>query len=129
MTYTYDPTTDTGRMRRSIPDKVQADAVWTDEELVSFLADEGDWRRGSALALETMAADTAYQGGVVQVGDIRTDGASMARAMLQRAAALRSQAADADAISADGAFDIAEMVVDPFSFRQRVVNQALREVG
>jgi hypothetical protein len=128
VTLTYDPSTDVGRMRRTIPDKDLTAAVWTDEELASFLADEGDWRRGAALALETMASDTAYTGSVVQVGDLRVDGASTARAMLQRAKALRDQADLADAESG-AAWDVAEQVVGPFSARDRLLDQALRQDG
>jgi hypothetical protein len=125
VTLTYDPVTDVGRMRRTIPDKDLTAAVWTDEELASFLADEGDWRRGAALALETMAADTAYTGSVVQVGDLRVDGASAARAMLQRAKALREQADDSEA-SEGGLFDIAEQVVDPAGYHERIIDDLLR---
>lgn len=128
MTATYDPTTDVGRMRRTIPDKDLTAVTWTDEELSSFLADEGDWRRGAALALETMASETAYTGAVVQIGDERVDGASMARAMLQRAKSLRDQADLADAESG-AAWDVAEQVTGPASYRERIIDQALRQGG
>ena len=126
MTYTYDPTTNIGRVRRTIPDRVEANAVWTDEEIESFLLDEeGDWRRATALALETIASDQLLVLKVVKVQNIETNLDRAMIAMLKRAQALRDQSKEADA--ADGsAFEIAEVVVDANQYRERVGNQVLR---
>lgn len=126
MTYTYDVETDIGRVRRTIPDRVQASAIWTDEEIQSFLNDEDGWRRAAALALETMASDNVLVMKVMTIQNIRTDGAAVSRALLERAKTLRSLADQADATSGD-AFDIAETVLNDFGFRQQILNEAIRE--
>jgi hypothetical protein len=125
--FTYVLGTDIFRVRRTIPDRVEAEAIFTDEEIQSFVDDEGDWRRGTALALETIASDEALVQKVQRFGDFQTDGASVARALLGRAKSLRDQASDADAADDGGAWDIAEMVTGPFSYRERVYNEALRD--
>jgi hypothetical protein len=127
LTWTYDLTTDVGRVRRTIPDRLQAEAIFTDEEIVSFVADEGDWRRATALALETIAVDEALVQKVQKTADFQTDGAATARALLSRATALRAQAGDLELASDGGAFDIAEMVTGPFGYRERLYNEALRD--
>lgn len=128
MTYSYDPLTDIGRVRRTIPDRVQADAVYSDEDIASFIADEGDWRRATALALETIATDEALVQKVQTVQGFQTDGARLATALFARATALRAQADQADEQSG-AAFDIAEQVTGPFSMRERVYDDALRQGG
>lgn len=125
MTYTYDPTTDIGRIRRTIPDKVEADAFWTDEELQSFLLDEGDWRRATALALETMASDDLLVLKVIKIQNIETNTDRMASALMKRAQKLRDLAVEADANDGD-AWDIAEFVLDDNQYKERVFSQALR---
>lgn len=126
MTYTYNPTDNIGRVRRTLPDRVEADAIWTDEEIESFLLDEdGDWRRATALALETMASDQLLVLRVIRVQNIETSTDRLMMAMLKRASALREQAKEADA-SDGSAFEIAEVVVDDNQYRERVWNQALR---
>jgi len=124
--YTYVPTTDIGRVRRTIPDRVEADAVWSDEEIQTFIDDEGDWRRASALALETMASDNALVLKVIKIGQLSTDGAKVSTALLERARQLRKLADEVDALGADGAFDIAEVIVDDFTWRSKIWNDALR---
>jgi hypothetical protein len=54
------------------------------------------------------------------------DGPAVARSLLERAARLRTQADAEEAQSEDGGFDVAEQVVDQFSWRQRVYGEALR---
>lgn len=125
MTFSYDPTTDVGRCRRTLPDRVEASAVFTDEEWASFLADEGDWRRATALALETVASDTAATLRVTETLGLRVDGAKASDALLKRAAELRKQAAAAVA-SDEAPFDVAELVYDEFTYRERLGAELLR---
>jgi hypothetical protein len=127
VTWTYDLSTDVGRCRLMVPDRIQAEAIFSDEEYAAFLDLEGDIRRATALALETIAADEALVQKVQQFGDFRTDGAKTADSLLKRAATLRSQASDADAAEDGGAWDIAEMVTGPFGYRERLYNEALRD--
>ena len=126
MTFTYDPTTDVGRVRRTIPDKTEDDAFWTDEEIASFLVDEGNnWRRATALALETIATDELLVLKTIQVQNITTNTDRMMAALLKRAQKLRDDAVVVEADSGDD-FEVIEMVNDDWQFRERVWNQALR---
>lgn len=124
-TFTYDLSTNVGRMRRTIPDNDDEDFLWSDEELQSFIDDEGDWRRATALALETMASDSAYTLQVIKIQQLSTNGAETARALLNRATQLRSQAEQADA-NEEGGFDIIEMVHNDFTFREQVYKSLAR---
>jgi hypothetical protein len=126
MTYTYIPTNNIGRMRRTIPDRVEADAIWTDEELQSFLDDcANNWRRATALALETMASDNLLVLKVIRIQNIETNTDRLMSALLARAKRLREDASDEDSLD-DGAFDVAEIIVNDHQYRERIYGQALR---
>lgn len=126
MSFTYEPTTNIGRVRRTIPDKVELEAFWSDEEIQSFLNDEGgDWRRACALALETMASDNLLVMKVIRVQDVETNTDRMAKLLMDRAKNLRELSAIEDSTTGDS-FEVAEVVVTDWQFRERVYNQALR---
>lgn len=126
MAFTYDTSTDVGKIRLLIFDTNASSYVFEDGELSVFFDLEGDsLKRAAALALETMASNEAFVLKVIELMDLRTDGAATARALLARAALLRSQADDEE-YAVDGAFDWAEMVVDEFSARERLRAQVLR---
>jgi hypothetical protein len=125
MVFTYDLTTDVGRCRLMVPDRVEDAPIFTDQEIESFLAIEGDVKLATALALETIASNDAYELKAIKAGTVALDGPRTAEGILKRAALLRQQVAYGDA--ADGVyFDIAEMVTGPFSYRERLGNEALR---
>lgn len=125
MGFTYELGTDSGRVRLLVPDNDSANYVFDDDEIDAFLALDGDVRRAAALALETIASNEALTLKVIRLLDVQTDGRAVSDALLKRAAALRKQADDAD-MAAGGAFDVAEMVFDDFSWRERWINQTLR---
>lgn len=125
MGFTYELGADSGRVRLLVPDNDSANYVFDDDEIDAFLALEGDVRRAAALALETIASNEALTLKVIRLLDVQTDGRAVSDALLKRAAALRKQADDAD-MAAGGAFDVAEMVFDDFSWRERWINQTLR---
>lgn len=128
MAFTFDVATSLGQVRLLIPDRVSADAVFQDDEILAFLDLEGGVvRRAAALALETIASDNAMTLKVIRLLDLTTDGAKTSDALLKRAEKLRSQA-DVDDLAVEGAaFDIAEMVPNSFAWRERVYNEALRD--
>lgn len=127
MSYTYNLADSVGQVRLLIPDRVEADAFFSDEEISGLLSIEGDSvKRTAALALETMASSEAYVQKVIRLMDLQTNGAQTAAALMNRATALRKQADTEEANAEGGAFDIAEWVVDDFSARQRLRNQTLR---
>lgn len=124
MSYTYVLINDIGKLRLIIPDRVEASAIFQDEELTMFLTLESGLKRAAALALETIAADEALVQKVMttQTG-VQTNGAATAKALLERAARLRTQADEADEADEGGLFDIAEMPVDAFAERERLYKQ------
>ena len=127
MTFTYDPTNNIGRVRRTLPDKDINNAFWTDEEIQSFLNDEdNNWRKATALALETMASDDLIVLKVIEVQNITTNTDRLMSAMLRRAERLREDAIKEEANDGD-AWDVAEIIVTDAQYRQRVYNQALRD--
>jgi hypothetical protein len=126
MTYTYLPaTTDIGKVRLLIPDRVEADAIFTDEDLAVLLTVETGVKRAAAQALEIIASDQALLLKVQTTGQLKNDGKALAEALLARAKTLRGQASDDDDATG-GAFDIAEWVTDDFSARERIYKQAQR---
>ena len=130
MTFTYSDTdlsTDLAKVRRIISDVDSNEPIFTDEEIAGFLTLETGVRRAAAMALETMASRDAYVLKVMRRGDLQTDGAKTAEALMKRAATLRDQADDAE-LDDDAGFEIAEWVLDDFSARERIEKQALRGV-
>lgn len=126
MAFSYVLTTTTGKIRAMIPDSNADSYVFEDAEIEVFYAVEGDsLKRAVALALETIASNEAMVLKVIRLLDISTDGAKVSDALLKRAALLRSQALDAEAAT-DAGFDVAEMVIDDFAYRQHAWNETLR---
>jgi len=124
MSFTYDPTTDRGRVRLLITDTDPTQALLQDAEVDTFLALEGGVKTGAALALETIASNEALVQKATRLLDLQTNGPAVAKELRERAAALRTQAADDG--DQTGAFDWAEMVTGPASADERILAQALR---
>lgn len=129
MAFTYDTSTDTGKVRLLIPDAKAAAYMFEDAEIAVFLElEDGRIKRGAALALETMASSEAYTQKAIKLLDLSTDGPKVAAELRARAAALREQdAADALAVqeAADAAngyagFEVAEWPLGPASHRDYV---------
>ena len=130
MTYNYNLTTSIGKMRMIIPDRVEAEAMFTDEELTAMYSMEGSSvKRGAALALETIAADEALVSKAIKILDLQTNGPAVAKSLLDRAKALRDQAQLDDPDEIAGGFDIAEPAFTPFGVRQVIRNRRLRTNG
>lgn len=127
MAFTYDPvlTTDRDKLRRLINDVVEP-AIFADAEVDGFLSMTTSYLRGAAMALRVIAANDAYVMKVMTRGDLTTNGKATAEGILLAARALDEQADAIDAADEEGGFEIAEMVVDDFSWRERIWNQALR---
>jgi hypothetical protein len=120
MSASYTLSTDVGRVRLLVPDRDLSSPVFQDEEVTALLAIEGGVQRAAALALETIASDTAATLRYTQTLGLTVDGTKASAELLKRAAQLRAQAAAADEVAAgaDGLIDWAEMAVDPFSARE-----------
>ena len=126
MTFTYDTSSNRGRVRLLIPDADVSNHVFEDDEIDAFLSLETDVRRAAALALETIASSQAMTLKVIKLLDLQTDGASVAKSLMTRASALRGQAEDAEAMEEDGGLEVIEMVTNDFGFRSRVNAEYLR---
>lgn len=121
--FTYDLTTDVGKVRLLIPDRLEDEVIFQDAEIQAFIDLETTVRTATALALETIASDQALVLKVIKILDLTTDGAKVSDALLKRAQVLRDTDDDDEA---GYSFDIAEMVVDPHTETERLVNEVLR---
>lgn len=97
MTFTYDLTTDIGKVRLYINDRVNTHddrAHFSDEEIQTFLTAEGSVACGAAMALEAWAAEYSSDADSEKIGDYAYS-RSIASKMLAAAARLRANAAAA----------------------------------
>lgn len=132
-TYSYDLATDVGKTRLNISDVDIADttkAIFSDEELTVFLEQEGSVLLASAHALEVIAANEVLVQKRIKNLDLSTDGPAEAKELRELAKSWRDRytAAQLDA-DEDSGFEIAEVVVDDFTLRQRLRNDYLRTGG
>ena len=127
MPFTFDAGTDIRKVRLLIPDRIEAEAIFQDDEIEEFLELEGgNVKRAAALALETIAVDEALVQKALDLPDLKTDGAKTADVLLKRARMLREQATSEKEMDVEGQFGWAEVVYDDFSARERIRNQGLR---
>lgn len=126
MAFSYDLSTTVGKLRLLIPDSNNAAYNFEDDELTALYALEANnLKRACALALETIAANEAMVQKVIKTLDVQTDGAKLSDALLKRAKLLRDQA-DNDEAADNAGFDVAEMVLTPFQYRERRIDDSLR---
>ena len=128
MAYTYDLTTNIGKVRLRIRDTRGPTTVFfQDEEIESVLADQGgNVLRAAADLLDIWASDEAMVTKAVRLLDISTNGPAVAASLREHATRLRTLADEAEA-AADGGFDIAEMALGPWSLREQEINEGLRD--
>lgn len=122
---TYDPTTDEGKVRLLISDTDEAAEIFTDEEIEVFLDLEGSVHRAAAQALDTIADNDLQVLKVIETMDLKVDGAKYADSLRKRAAALRTQADDLDAVAGDE-FAVAEFADPVFGERSSRRRHAIR---
>ena len=127
MAFTYVLSTARGKVRLMIPDRITPNHIFEDDEIDAFLSIEGDnVKRAAALGKETIAGDQVMVLKVIRLMDLQTDGAAVARELRLQAQELRQQAEAEEANEDGGAFDIAEMVVDQFTERERIWKETQR---
>lgn len=129
MTWTYTPgsSEDADFVRLLSTDTIATRPLFSDEEIGAFLALEGNnVRYAAAQALDTIASNQALLQKAVELPDLKTDGAKLAKELRERATALRAQADASSADDTDINFDWAEMVTGPFSERERLYAQYQR---
>lgn len=121
MAFTYDPATDRGRVRMLTTDRDNDNQIFQDDEIDAFLDLEGgNIRYAAAMALEAIAADQALVLKVITSMDLTTNGAAVGSMLMKLAVSYRAEE------ERQGSFDIAEMVVNDFSARERWWKQAQR---
>lgn len=112
-----DLTTDVGRVRLLISDVDEANLTFADAEVQAFLDLEGgNVRLAAAVALETLASNEALVYKKMRAERLlEVDGTAVAKALMDRAAALREQATDeaGEFAIADGGTLLAEMTESP----------------
>ncbi len=125
MAFTYDVTTTRGKVRLLCTDSVLANEIFADAEIDAFLTlESSDVRRAAALALETIASSEVLVQKRIRLLELTTDGPAESAELLKRAKLLRDQALEAEA-GTDSMIDWAEMNLDDFSVRERLINEAL----
>lgn len=127
MAFTYDPTTDRGRVRMQIgdTDTVNADRqLFTDDEIDAFLAlNTNIVKLAAADALQAMASNQLMVLKVLKNMDLSTDGAKMSDAWLAQAKELRKSWLEVGDGSFEGAFDWAEFADTDFAKRERILKE------
>ena len=127
MVFTYLVADDIGKVRLLCNDNVSASAIFQDDEITYFLTmEDSNIRRAAALALETIASNEVLVQKVIRLLDISTNGASESAELLKRAALLRQQADEAES-NVDGGIEIAEVIYDPFSYREKILHDAIED--
>lgn len=122
-----DYTAPLGQVRLLISDTDETNLVLTDQMVNGFLglAPGGNVRLAAADALDAIAISEVLVLKVMTTLDVQTDGASLARVLQGRAAQLRQQVADG--VDGGGDFDIADIVVDIHTARERLIHEVERE--
>lgn len=125
MVFSYDPTTDLGKVRLLCNDWVAANQIFADAEITAFMAMEDSVvKRSAALALETIASSEVLVQKVIRLLDLSTNGPAESAELLKRAALLRAQAADEE-LGVTSGIDFANMITDDFGLRELYTNEAL----
>lgn len=124
--FTTDVSTDVGKVRLLIPDRVQTDAFFNDNEIQAFLdLNAGSVKRATAEALEVMASDQAMVLKVISTLGLSVDGTKVSHELRARAKDLREKA-DQDEAGDEALFDWAEQGNTVFQQREIVWKKALR---
>lgn len=116
-TFTYDPTTDRGKVRLLISDIDDTDVsrqLYQDDAIDAFLAMNAGVKRAAAAALHAIAGNLAQVLRVIKTQDLATDGAKTADALRLLAKQLRDEAdRDDDDLADEGNLLIVDF--DPYA--------------
>lgn len=92
MAFTYDLSTNRGKLRLRIGDTDSANQIFTDAEIDEFLSTEGDnLNLAAAFGLETMASSAALLAKLEEIGDYKVDSSRMSGALLKAAGVFRER--------------------------------------
>lgn len=121
MAFTYDVSTDRGKVRLLCTDTLESNAIFQDAEIDAFLTLNTSVRLAAAAALEVIAANEVLILKKIINLDLETDGPAVAKELRELAKQLRAQE------SAVGAFDFAEQIHDDFTAREYWLKQVQRD--
>jgi hypothetical protein len=122
--YTYDVTTDLGKVRLLCQDFDMTNPIFTDAEIQAFMDLNDDTvRYAAAQALFVIGASEAYIMKRITTLSLSTDGPAVAKELRELAKEYIRQ--EDEPAGADG-WDYAEQVYDTFSAREVLRNAALR---
>ena len=124
MAFTYDLSTNRGKVRLKIRDTDTADAtrqLFDDDEIDFFITEASvDLNLAAAGALDAVSANAALLAKSQKIGDYTIDSKAMAEAVMKVAAHYRGLS------EAAPAFDYAELNLSPFSEAELIWNDVLR---
>jgi hypothetical protein len=127
MPASYDPETEAGKVRLLISDiggDSSTDFIFEDNEIQAFLNMEGNIKLAAASALRTIAANSAMVLKVIKFMELSTDGAKVAKVLLETAKELEERAVEDD----DDTIDIISMNLNKHSEDELIANR-LRGLG
>ena len=121
MSFTYVLTTDLGKIRLNIDDRVSASAVFSDEELQAFL-DQSDANvdLATARALFSIATTQSLLAKRIQAGNYSEDSSAVSQRLMELA---KMFAERANAVPAEGDVEFGET---DFAFREFLQKSVLR---
>lgn len=123
MSFTYDASTDAGKVRLLAIDTDATYAAFADAEIQAFLdLCDGSVRLAAAMALDQIASNQVLRMKKITMLDLQTDGPAMGRELRENAKALRNAEMN------ESGFQIAEMVTEQFGYRERWQKQFDRGV-
>ena len=125
MTWTYDPSTDLGKMRLLIADTDSSRQIMEDEDLQAFIAISGHYWPGAAMALDSIATNEVLTQKVLTIMGTSTDGAKVAKELRARAMQLRADFKNFGPTTELG-FATAEMPDGAFSREEMLLKQYMR---
>lgn len=97
MTFTYDLSTNCGKVRLHIPDTDSVNQIFSDEEIAAFLtANSSNVLRAAAFAVYTLASNQAYILKQVSNNGNSTNGPAVAAALRDHARELMEQSKTSD---------------------------------
>lgn len=127
MAFTYNVATPRGQVRLLCTDTDDAYPLFEDDEIDYFLTlMAGNTLRAAAVALLTLGAQENMLMKRIRLLDLQTDGPAQAAEFRALALAYQEKADLAEAGEPGGSFDYAEMVLDPFTAREKRNKEALR---
>jgi len=120
--FTYDVTTDRGKVRMLITDVNAVDYCFEDDEIDAYLTlNSSNVYKAAAFALITIAANEALVSKRIKILDLTTDGPAVAEALRKLAKEYLEEAEEDE-----DTFDWAEQVFDSFTYTEKINKEALR---